>query len=204
MIELIYNKDKYKTIQNETLSKEIEVTFWVKDNLLGGGCLKKKGGVYGDNCDLYGFFQELLLATLFLLSKGKNQRFTWVNTKKIKKNAKDRGFTVGDIVYWTTLFFSFNEYFFELDEDRDEVVIYYYNDPLFYTDCEEFKGKERNSIRLPLKEFTEEIMKLAKEYLRVLEMPVAQKSGFIDSLKEYLNEVEKYYREKYGGYRDTD
>jgi len=35
-------------------------------------------------------------------------------------------------------------------------------------------------------------------------MPVAQKSGFIDSLKEYLNEVEKYYREKYGGYRDTD
>ncbi|XRO77416.1 hypothetical protein ACO3VM_02490 [Methanocaldococcus sp. 10A] len=99
MMEVIYDKEKYKMIQNETLSKEIEVIFWVKGNLLGGGCLKNRGGIYRDNCDLHGFFQELLLATLFLLSKGKEQIFTWVDPKKIKKEAEDRGFKVGDIVY---------------------------------------------------------------------------------------------------------
>ncbi|EHP88117.1 hypothetical protein [Methanotorris formicicus] len=60
LVELIYDKEKYREKIKRTLAAEIETIFKVNGELLGGGCLKSEGGVYGDDCDLYGFFEELL------------------------------------------------------------------------------------------------------------------------------------------------
>ncbi|EHP88119.1 hypothetical protein [Methanotorris formicicus] len=100
---------------------------------------------------------------------------------------------------WASLHFPFNRYVFELDKDKDELVIHYYNDPLSYTDCEEYKGKDSGIIRVPLKEFTKEIVKLAEDYLELLKnSEIPEEYDWRDDLQEYINDVKKYYKERYG------
>ncbi len=201
LIELIYDKEKYREKIKENIVSEIETIFKVNGMLLGGGCLKSEGGIYGDDCDLYGFFQDILEGLAFLLDEGKHTRELYYR-KNVEHIVGWNRFKVKnfDLAYGTSLFFRYNDYIFELDKDKDELIIHYRNDPLSYTDCEKYKGKERGIVRVPLKDFTKEIVKLAEEYLELLrnsEIPEGY-DFYIDDLQEYLNDVKKYYKERYG------
>ncbi len=197
LVELIYDKEKLREIIKKTkmLDEEIDVIFKVNEELLGGGCL---GGVYGDECGLYGFFESILIGLAFLLDEGKSTREPYY-----RKNVEEFGHISQiknpDLAYYTSLHFMYNKYTFELDKDKDELIIHYYNDPLSYTDCEEYKGKDSGIVRVPLKEFTKEIVKLAEDYLGfVRNLEILERYDWRDDLKGYINDVKKYYKERYG------
>jgi len=201
LVELIYDKEKLKEMIKKTkiLDEEIDVIFKVNGELLGGGCLKVRGGVYGDECDLYGFFQDILIGLAFLLDEGKSTRRDYYREDVEKFGPIDR-IKNPDLAYLTPLFFHFNRYVFELDKDKDELIIHYYNDPLSYTDCEEYKNKDSGIVRVPLKEFTKEIVKLAKDYIKLVKNleVLDMYEGWIKNLEKYLADVKKYYKERYG------
>ena len=204
LVELIYDKEKYREKIKRTLAAEIETIFKINGELLGGGCLKPEGGVYGDDCDLYGFFEEILTLLPYLLSEGKYYRFSKnsqnFNLKEVKSWIDINNVKNPNLVCWMTLHFQFNTHIFELDKDKEELIIHYYNDPLSYTDCEEYKNKDSGIVRVPLKEFTKEIVKLAKDYIKLVKNleVLDMYEGWIKNLEKYLADVKKYYKERYG------
>jgi hypothetical protein len=203
LVELIYDKEKYREKIKRTLAAEIETIFKINGELLGGSCLKSEGGVYGDDCDLYGFFEEMLTLLPYLLSEGKYYRFSKnsqnFNLKEVKSWIDINNVKNPNLACWMTLHFQFNTYIFELDKDKDELIIHYYNDPLSYTDCEEYKNKDSGIVRVPLKEFTKEIVKLAEDYLELVKnSEIPEEYDWRDDLQEYIKDVKKYYKERYG------
>ncbi|NJE61194.1 hypothetical protein [Thermococcus sp. 21S7] len=114
----------------------------------------------------YGVFQELLECCLFLLGL---DEYTEEEVRKISSFAKEDaqywGVSVKEdtIVFYTNLLISWMHFFFELDGDI--LKIHYYNDILAHTDCPEFKGRHRGVVEVPLKEFIEDAVSLAEEYL---------------------------------------
>ena len=191
LVELIYDKEKLKETIKKTkiLDEEINVIFKVNGELLGAIVWVEKGKIEGDVCDLYGFFQDILIGLAFLLDEGKSTRRDYYRIKVEKFGPIDR-IKNPDLAYLTPLFFHFNRYVFELDKDKDELIIHYYNDPLSYTDCEEYKNKDSGIVRVPLKEFTKEIVKLAKDYLELVKnSEIPEEYDWRDDLQEYIKDV---------------
>jgi hypothetical protein len=202
LVELIYDKEEHKKRIKDGMGYpygNIGTIFKVNGELLGGGCLKVRGGVYRNECDLYGFFGDILTGLAFLLDEGKSTRRDYYRTDVEQRGPIDQ-IKNPDLAYYTDLFFPFNRYVFELDKDKDELIIHYYNDPLSYTDCEEYKNKDSGIVRVPLKDFTKEIVKLAEDYLKLLrnsEIPENYKYC-IKALGDNIKDVKKYYKERHG------
>jgi hypothetical protein len=206
LVELKYDKNKHKEniIKYNGFHGEffepLKVIFRVKGELLGGGCLKVYGGVYGyDLFNPYSFFQEMLKGLAFLLDEGRHTRRSYYR-KDVEQHGPIDQIKNPDLAYYAyDLGFMYNDYTLELDKEKDELIIHYYNDPLSYTDCEEYKGKDSGSIRVPLKEFTKEIVKLAEEYIDLLKSTnVEEIDHDIKFLENLLTDVKKYYKERYG------
>ena len=197
LVELIYDKEKLKEMIKKTkiLDEEINVIFKVNGELLGAIVWVEKGKIEGDVCDLYGFFQDILIGLAFLLDEGKSTRRDYYRIKVEKFGPIDR-IKNPDLAYLTPLFFHFNRYVFELDKDKDELIIHYRNDMYLYKD----RAGKTGMVRVPLKEFTKEIVKLAKDYIKLVKNleVLDMYEGWIKNLEKYLADVKKYYKERYG------
>ena len=197
LVELIYDKEKLKETIKKTkiLDEEINVIFKVNGELLGAIVWVEKGKIEGDVCDLYGFFQDILIGLAFLLDEGKSTRRDYYRIKVEKFGPIDR-IKNPDLAYLTPLFFHFNRYVFELDKDKDELIIHYRNDMYLYKD----RAGKTGMVRVPLKEFTKEIVKLAKDYIKLVKNleVLDMYEGWIKNLEKYLADVKKYYKERYG------
>ena len=197
LVELIYDKEKLKEMIKKTkiLDEEINVIFKVNGELLGAIVWVEKGKIEGDVCDLYGFFQDILIGLAFLLDEGKSTRRDYYRIKVEKFGPIDR-IKNPDLAYLTPLFFHFNRYVFELDKDKDELIIHYRNDMYLYED----RAGKTGMVRVPLKEFTKEIVKLAKDYIKLVKNleVLDMYEGWIKNLEKYLADVKKYYKERYG------
>jgi len=198
LVELIYDKEEHKKrIKEDGLGSygNIETIFKVNGKLLGGAVWTEEYNVEGDVCDLYGFFQDILIGLAFLLDEGKSTRRDYYREDVEKFGPIDQ-IKNPDLAYYTDLFFPFNRYVFELDKDKDELIIHYRNDMYLYKD----RAGKTGMVRVPLKEFTKEIVKLAEDYLELLknsEIPENDKD-WIKNLEEYIKDVKKYYKERYG------
>ena len=197
LVELIYDKEKLKETIKKTkiLDEEINVIFKVNGELLGAIVWVEKGKIEGDVCDLYGFFQDILIGLAFLLDEGKSTRRDYYRIKVEKFGPIDR-IKNPDLAYLTPLFFHFNRYVFELDKDKDELIIHYRNDMYLYKD----RAGKTGMVRVPLKEFTKEIVKLAEDYIKLVKNleVLDMYEGWIKNLEKYLADVKKYYKERYG------
>ena len=207
LVELIYDKEEHKKRIKDGMGYpygNIETIFKVNGELLGAIVWVEEGKIEGDECDLYGFFEEMLTLLPYLLSEGKYYRFSKnsqnFNLKEVKSWIDINNVKNPNLVCWMTLHFQFNTHIFELDKDKEELIIHYYNDPLSYTDCEEYKNKDSGIVRVPLKEFTKEIVKLAKDYIKLVKNleVLDMYEGWIKNLEKYLADVKKYYKERYG------
>ncbi|WP_421078466.1 hypothetical protein Mjas_03960 [Methanothermococcus sp. Ax23] len=204
LVELIYDKEEHKKrIKEDGLGYPggvIKTIFKVNGELLGAIVWVEEGKIEGDECDLYGFFEEMLTLLPYLLSEGKYYRFSKnsqnFNLKEVKSWIDINNVKNPNLACWVSLHFQFNIYIFELDKDKDELIIHYRNDMYLYKDR---AGKE-GIVRVPLKDFTKEIVKLAEDYLKLLrnsEIPENDKD-WIKNLEKYLADFKKYYEERYG------
>ena len=191
-VELIYDKKMY--LKNPD---KIDTLFKINDRILGGIVKIEEGKIEGDDCNLYGFFQDILVGLVYLLSNGKSKKYVSMSKEEIKEIAKLYGFTIKniDMAYITSLSFPFNKYIFEFDEDDDELIIHYYNDMYIYKD---YLG-EKGVIKIPMKEFVKNIVKLAESYINFIKKHNdIWKEYEIDFLEDRLKDVKKYYKERYG------
>ena len=190
-IELIYDKKMYLKSPDK-----IDTLFKINDKILGGIVNIEEGKIEGDDCDLYGFFQDILIGLAYLLSNGKSKKYMSISKEEIKEIAKLYGFTIKniDMAYITSLSFPFNMYIFEFDEDGDELIIHYYNDMYIYKN---YLGK-KGVIKISMKEFVKNILKLAESYINFIKKHNnIGKEYEINFLEDRLNDVKKYYKERY-------
>ena len=198
LVELIYDKEEHKKRIKDGMGYpygNIETIFKVNGELLGAIVWVEEGKIEGDECDLYGFFGDILTGLAFLLDEGKSTRRDYYREDVEKFGPIDQ-IKNPDLAYYTDLFFPFNRYVFELDKDKDELIIHYRNDMYLYKD----RAGKTGMVRVPLKEFTKEIVKLAEGYLELLknsEIPENYKYC-IKSLEDNIKDVKKYYKERYG------
>ena len=137
-----------------------------------------------------------------------------------------------DLAYYTKLGFGYNVYIFELDKNKDELVIHYYNELLstrkaieewemgkiddtieierfgdgyMMTKKKEFYIKNRDYVRVPLKNFAKEIIKISEDYFEFIKsIEIAR--GYYDwfygkdehCLEQRIKNVKKFYRKRYG------
>ncbi|WP_292461174.1 hypothetical protein [Methanothermococcus sp.] len=191
-IELIYNKEKY--LKNPD---KIDTLFKIDNNILGGIVKVEEGKIEGDDCNLYGFFQDILIGIAYLLSFGKSDKYMSISKEEIKEIAKIYGFPIKniDMAYTSSLSFPFNKYIFEFNKNSDEMIIYYYNDMYIY---DNHLGK-KGIIKIPMKEFVKNIIKLAEDYINFIKKHNnIWKEYEINFLEDRLRDVKKYYKERYG------
>jgi len=203
LVELIYDKEEHKKrIKEDGLGYPggvIKTIFKVNGELLGAIVWVEEGKIEGDECDLYGFFEEMLTLLPYLLSEGKYYRFSKnsqnFNLKEVKSWIDINNVKNPNVACWMTLHFQFNTYIFELDKDKDELIIHYRNDMYLYKD----RAGKTGMVRVPLKEFTKEIVKLAEDYIKLVKNleVLDMYEGWIKNLEKYLADVKKYYKERY-------
>ena len=128
--------------------------------------------------------------------------------------------------------FSIENEIFELDKNKDELVIHYYNELLstrkaieewemgkiddtieierfgdgyMMTKKKEFYIKNRDYVRVPLKNFAKEIIKISEDYFEFIKsIEIAR--GYYDwfygkdehCLEQRIKNVKKFYRKRYG------
>ena len=122
LVELIYDKEEHKKRIKDGMGYpygNIETIFKVNGKLLGGAVWTEEYNVEGDVCDLYGFFQDILIGLAFLLDEGKSTREPYYR-KDVEHSIMWHGFEVKnlDLAYSTSLHFMYNDYVFELDKDK--------------------------------------------------------------------------------------
>ncbi|QDA31003.1 hypothetical protein FH039_04475 [Thermococcus indicus] len=136
--------------------------FTVDEHLLLGACWK--GGLDGANVAVHGFFQELLMASSYMLrpEDPKIQKYS----QSERKLAEWDKFQLGNepVVYGTTLN-SEGAGLYYFCSTKDLARIYYHNELLEFTDCPEYEGKHKGVVEVPLKEFIEDVLKISREYL---------------------------------------
>ncbi|SEV87576.1 hypothetical protein [Thermococcus thioreducens] len=173
------------------------LVFIIDNTILVGICWD--GKLEGAAVNVHGFFQELLMASSYMLRPDdpKVQDFS----QSERELAKWDKFQLNNepVVFRTTLNTEAAElYYFCATEDLAR--IYYYNDLLEVTNCPEFKGKHKGVVELPLREFVEDVLKVSREYLEEYAPLIAEiqrehgdTPENYDFLWELYREVEELY-----------
>jgi len=93
-----------------------------------------------------------------------------------------------DLSYFIPNPFEYTSYILELDYNIDELIIYYYRE----------SSLTWKHVKVPLKEFTKEFVKLAEDYIEFIKTLDCNNKDRIRILEKYLSDVKKYYKERYG------
>ncbi len=175
--------------------------FTINEHLLLGACWE--GEFEGANVDVYGFFQELLMAGSHML-RSDDPRVQKYSQSERKLAEWDK-FRLGNepVVYRTTLISeAAGLYYF--CSTKDLARIYYHNELLEFTDCPEYKGKHRGVVELPLKEFVQDVLKISREFLdeyaQIIEkirLKHGEKPGGYDYLWDLYREVKELYEKRF-------
>ena len=210
LIKIIYDKKIWIQYYEEELmlpnlpengvwsAEGLPIVIYVKDETIMG-----KFGRLGDNsilawigsdCHLYLLFSELLESIAFLLSKGDEKYLIHGNNKEehkemILRKIKRFNFNVKniDLAIYCTLGAMYSRYIFELDDERDELIIHYYNSLM----------EKCGEVRVPFKPFIKEVFnKYIDEFLEIKKMYGSKES--YQMLINLINDIKRFYKERYG------
>ncbi len=178
------------------------LVFILDNTILVGLCWNNK--LEGAAIDVYGFFQELLMAGSHMLRPDDPRVQKYSQSER--KLAEWDKFRLGNepVVYRTTLISeAAGIYYF--CSTKDLARIYYENDFLRFTDCPEYMGKHKGVVEVPLKEFIEDVLKISKEFLEEyapliekIRLEHGEEPGGYDYLWELYHEVEELYKKRFG------
>ena len=184
---------KKKVIEAESFAHGlgVHVVMYVKDEIIMGKYYgegktifdddgrvleSRPAGVwYGEESNgIYLLFSELLKSIAFLLSKGDEKYLIHGNNKEEHKEMMLRkikrfNFNVKniDLAIYCTLGAMYSTYIFELDDEKDELIIHYHN----------ILTKKCGEVRVPFKPFIKEVFnKYIDEFLEIKKMYGSKKS----------------------------
>ncbi len=195
LVKILYDKKEVIEAERFAHGLGVHVVIYVKDEIIMGEY--KDGTWKGEESNgIYFLIFELLKSIAFLLSKG-DKKYLIENDNKelILTTIKEYNFNVRniDLAIYCDLGGMYTKYIFELDDEKDELIIHY-KDEIIINDRIAYKAK---NVKVPFKPFIKDIFNIyLDEFLEMHKMfwSVESYQMFID----LINDIKRLYKERYG------